>query len=223
MQARAWACGQGGGGGDGLGAIDDAELVAALVGSAGRGRSAALRLAEHLLDRAGGLEGIGRIGPAALCELGGVSPARALRLAACAEMGRRLRERAAQPLPSLAMPAQVAAFLGARIGALDHEQMWVLSLDGRSRLRGMRCVARGGQHGCAVGAREILRAALADAASGFVLGHNHPSGEVTPSPEDVAMTRKVARAAEVVGCPLLDHIIVTAAGQYASLLELGLL
>jgi DNA repair protein RadC len=74
-----------------------------------------------------------------------------------------------------------------------------------------------------VTAREILRCALGDAASAIVLAHNHPSGDPTPSDEDAAMTRAVARAAEVVGVPVLDHVVVTASGEYVSLLERGLL
>ena len=100
--------------------------------------------------------------------------------------------------------------------------MWVLSLDGRNRLRGERRVAQGGLHGCAVAARDILRAALTDAASAFVLVHNHPSGDPRPSPEDVAMTAAVARAATVVGVPLVDHVVVSD-GRHASMLELGVL
>jgi DNA repair protein RadC len=99
--------------------------------------------------------------------------------------------------------------------------MWVLSLDGRTRLRAMRQVARGGRHGLVVTAREVLAIALGDAASGFILAHNHPSGSPEPSAADVAMTRSVADAAAIVGVPLLDHVIVTAHGEHRSLLDLG--
>jgi len=84
-------------------------------------------------------------------------------------------------------------------------------------------VAQGGLHGCSVTARDILRGALVQAASALVLVHNHPSGDPRPSPEDVAMTRTVVEAAEVVGTPLVDHVIVSASGNYASMLDLGLL
>ena len=79
--------------------------------------------------------------------------------------------------------------------------MWVVSLDGRNGMRGTRRVAQGGLHGCSVGARDFLRAALAHAASAIVLVHNHPSGDPTPSSEDIAMTRTVADAAELIGHP----------------------
>jgi DNA repair protein RadC len=84
-------------------------------------------------------------------------------------------------------------------------------------------VAQGGLHGCSVHPRDILRAALADAASAILLVHNHPSADPTPSMEDLAMTRMIAEAAAIVGTPLLDHVIIGASGQYASLLDLGVL
>ncbi|HSN96959.1 MAG TPA: JAB domain-containing protein, partial [Candidatus Nanopelagicales bacterium] len=93
----------------------------------------------------------------------------------------------------------------------------------RNGMRGARRVAQGGQHGCSVSARDILRAALADAAAAMVLVHNHPSGDATPSPEDVEMTRSLAMAGFVVGVPLIDHVILAPDGHYASLLDLGLL
>ncbi len=207
---------------EGLAALSDTDLLALVVGHGVRGQPV-MELAAQVLERLGGLSGLTRAGPALLGEVPGLGVAKALRLAACAEIGRRIQLRAAEPRELFATPEAVAASFTARIGMLDHEQMWVLSVDGRNRLRGVRCVAQGGQHGLVVAAREILRAALSDAASGFVLVHNHPSGEPTPSPADVEMTRAVAAAADVVGVPLLDHVIVTASGAYASLLDAGLI
>jgi DNA repair protein RadC len=89
-------------------------------------------------------------------------------------------------------------------------------------LRAARRVAEGGLHGCAVDPRDILRAALREAASAFVLVHNHPSGDPAPSDEDISLTNMVARAGAVLGTPLVDHVIV-AAGGHASLFDLGLL
>ena len=205
----------------GPGALDDDELLATVLGGA-RARCAS-GAARAVLTRVGGLSALARAGPGALVQVPGIGRARAARLVACAELARRLRTRAGRSPPRLATPASVAAYLAPRADSLEVEQLWVLSLDGRNGLRGVRCVARGGSHGCAVTAREILRCALGDAASAIVLAHNHPSGDPTPSAEDAAMTRAVAHAAEVVGVPVLDHVVVTASGSYASLLERGLL
>ena len=98
--------------------------------------------------------------------------------------------------------------------------MWLLSLDGRNGLKSARRIAQGGMHACALTTRDVLAPALRDAASAIVLVHNHPSGDPRPSPEDVSMTRAVASACEVVGVPLLDHVVV-ARGGAASLLDSG--
>ena len=106
---------------------------------------------------------------------------------------------------------------------LDHEQMWLLALDGRSGLRGIRCVSRGGAHGCAIHARDVLCAALRQGASGFILVHNHPSGDPQPSAADLALTRRLDGAAAVVGIPLIDHVIIAPTGAHVSFLDEGYL
>jgi len=139
------------------------------------------------------------------------SLASARRIAAAFELGRRAANDAVTPT-SITSSADVAAWASTRLSGLDHEELWLLALDGRSRLRAVRCVAKGGLHGMGVRPADPLRLALRASASGFVLVHNHPSGDPTPSPEDVAFTRRVAAAAAVVGTPLLDHVVVVRGG-----------
>jgi DNA repair protein RadC len=207
---------------DGIAALGDVELLAVLLGTGTQGRPVGL-VAAGLLERAGGLEVLARCGPRALAEHPGVGLAKALRLAAGFELGQRVAVRAARPKEALGSSAEVAAWFVPRLGGLIHEEMWVVSLDGRNRLRGSRRVAQGGLHGCSVAARDILRVAMLDGASSFVLVHNHPSGDPAPSVEDVRLTQRVAEAAMIVGTPLVDHVIVTADGKHASLLDRGLL
>ena len=107
-----------------------------------------------------------------------------------------------------------------RLATLDHEELWVLALDGRHGLRAARRVASGGIHGLHVGVRDVLRVALREAASAIILVHNHPSGDATPSDEDVAFTKAVAEGATVVGTPLIDHVVI-ARQRASSMLELG--
>ncbi len=99
-----------------------------------------------------------------------------------------------------------------RLAALEHEEVWLLSLDGKYGLKSARRIAQGGLHGCALLTRDVLSPALRDGASAIVLVHNHPSGDPTPSPEDIAMTRAVRAAGELVGIPLLDHVVVARSG-----------
>ncbi len=105
---------------------------------------------------------------------------------------------------------------------VPHEQTWSLLLDGQNRLIGAVMLAEGGLHGCALRPSDIMRPALLAAASGFVLIHNHPSGDPTPSLADIELTREVANAAELLGVFLLDHVIVTRGGRASSLRDLEL-
>lgn len=208
---------------DGIAALGDAELLAALLGTGTQGSPVGL-LAARLLDGAGSLEALARCGPRALAGHPGMGLAKAVRLAAGFELGQRVSVRAARPREELRSSADVAAWFTPRLGPLVHEEMWVVSLDGRNGLRGSRRVAQGGLHGCSIAARDVLRIAMLDGASSFVLVHNHPSGDPTPSVEDVHLTQRVIEAAMVVGMPLVDHVIVTAAaGKHTSLLDRGLI
>ena len=98
----------------------------------------------------------------------------------------------------------------------------MLAIDGHRRLRAARCVARGGLHGLGLHVRDPLRAAIREGASGIVLVHNHPSGDPTPSPEDIEFTRRFVCACDVVATPLIDQVIV-AGREHTSLLSLGYL
>lgn len=198
--------------------MSDEELVTLVLNP--RGKTTAL--GARLLERFGGLAGLARAGPAALAQVHGIGEARVMRILSALELGQRVHVGVAHR-EVVHGAEDVAQMMAPRLGGLDHEQMWVVSLDGAGCLRGMREVARGGRHGLVVTAREIMTLAVADAASAIVLVHNHPSGRVDPSPEDITMTQAVAEAAEVVGVPLLDHVIVAAGGRWTSLLEEGYL
>jgi DNA repair protein RadC len=206
---------------EGLATLDDADLVAIVLGT-GSTAVPVGDLAIRLLDACGGLLGLARLGPLGLAEHPGLGVAKALRLGASFELGRRFAIRRLEPRRKLTKSSDVATYFLPRIGGLVHEEMWVLALDGQNGVRGARRVAQGGLHGCSIAARDILRAGLADAASAIVLVHNHPSGDPTPSDEDVTMTRAVSEACDVVCVPLLDHVII-AGSRHVSMLDLGIL
>lgn len=117
----------------------------------------------------------------------------------------------------------VHALLWPRLCALDTEVMVVVCLDGQNNVKHLAEVSRGGAHGCAVSARDILRPAIVAAASCFVLVHNHPSGNPEPSPEDVALTVTIAAAAEIVGCPIVDHVVIGSSTRWVSFADRGML
>jgi DNA repair protein RadC len=207
---------------DGVACLGDAELVAVLLGTGTQGTPVGV-LAAALLDDHGGVAGLARAGVGELAARVGLGAAKAARVAAAIELGRRASF-AASLDPRVRLPDRLAveAWARPRLSALDHEELWLLALDGHHGLRAVRRVASGGIHGLHVMARDPIRAAVREAASAFILVHNHPSGEPAPSDEDVSFTRAVAEAASVVGTPLLDHVIV-ARQRAASMLELGLL
>jgi DNA repair protein RadC len=206
---------------EGWDSLSDSEIVAVLLGTGEKGRPV-LRVAADLLEQSGGLVGLSRLGAHALAQMHGVGLVKAARIAAGFELGRRLLLRTSgMPRLNLASSAEVARWGRIRLSGLDHEQVWVLALDGRNGLRAAKRIAEGGLHGCSLDPRDVLRAVVREAASGFVLVHNHPSGDPAPSEEDIDLTNTVARAASVLGTPLVDHVII-AGGGHASLFDLGL-
>jgi DNA repair protein RadC len=206
----------------GIDALGDAELLALLLGT-GHPTESVEVLASRLLDEQGGLAGLARAGLGELAGRRGVGMVKGGRIAAAVELGRRVAI-ASAVLSRVKLPdcRAVDAWARPRLGSLDHEELWMLALDGNNRLRAARRVASGGLHGMYVSARDPLRFALREGASAFILVHNHPSGDPTPSAEDVTFTASVAAAARVVSTPLLDHVVVARA-SYASMLDLALI
>jgi DNA repair protein RadC len=205
----------------GLDALNDTELVALVLGTGGAREPVGV-LASRLLASCGGLAGLARAGLGELANRGGVGPAKAARLAAAIEIGKRMAEAQEETKARLPDPAAVHAWAAPRLARLEHEELWLLSLDGKNGLRAARRVAQGGLHGLQVSTRDVLRTALREAASGFVLVHNHPSGDPTPSALDARFTREVARAGHVVDTPLVDHVVVAREG-YVSMFATGVL
>jgi DNA repair protein RadC len=191
----------------GIEALADAELVAVILGTGGGGAPLA-NLAATLVDELG-TAGLARAGVGELSQRRGIGPAKAVRLAAAIELGRRA-VLAASLDAAVRMPDMdaVVAWARPRLATLDHEELWVLLLDGQNGLRSARRVASGGIHGLHVSVRDVLRVALREAASAHLLVHNHPSGDPTRSSDDEVFTRTVAAGAKLVGCPLVDHVIV---------------
>jgi len=197
--------------------LDDEDLLALLL-SNGRDGPRAKQLASVLLDDFGGLSGLGRL---AHERLGSIGPMPSLRLAAAFEIGVRCLERMAPPI-TVRCSADIVPLLGPRLSRSLHEQVWLVALDSRNRLIARRRVAEGGLHGCAVQPSDVLRVALCLGASCFILVHNHPGGDPTPSRQDVHLTERLCEAASRIGVPMLDHVIV-AADEHRSLLDLGII
>lgn len=206
----------------GVDILSEAELIALLLGTGARGASASI-VAQGLLDDVDGLQGLSRLGVSELAQHYGVGLAKAARIIAALELGQRvLRELVEEPRMVLASAEQVAEWARPRLAILEHEEVWLLCLDARNGLKTARRVAQGGLHGCSMTPKDLMRPALQAAASAIIVLHNHPSGSPQPSKEDIEMTHHLALAGNVLGIPLLDHVIVTRQHS-CSLAELGVI
>ena len=199
--------------------LSDGELLAVLLGTGVRGENAA-ELARRLLDHCGGLAALLGASAGELARAHGIGPARAARLAAALELGRRYLEAPQDPRSALQAPVDAARFFKARLLDLQHEVFCCLFLDTRHRLIRYEELFRGTIDGATVYPREVVKRALAHNASAVILGHNHPSGVSEPSEADRSITLKLAKALALVEIRLLDHVVVSRGG-HVSLAERG--
>ena len=200
-------------------ALTDDELLAVLLGTGGSGRPV-LDLAALVLDEVGGLDRLAEVGVDGLASIPGIGPSKASRIVAAVELGRRILTR---PLPRgrrLLSARDVDAALRPRLARATVEHFLALPLDAKNRPMGEIRVATGGLSACPVNPADVFRPLLRCAASAVVFVHNHPSGSPDPSPEDRALTRRLARAGDLLGVRVLDHVIIGHEG-YFSFLDAG--
>lgn len=200
-------------------ALTDTELVAIVLRTGKRGLSV-IDLARSLVNEWGGLAGLLGVTPESL-RRAGLGPAKSAGLLAAIEIGRRLARARLPEREPLANAEAVASYLGLRYSLKDQEVMGALYLDTRNRLIAEGEIYRGTLNRAAAEPRAILKRGLLGDAAGFILFHTHPSGDPSPSAEDLAFTRRVAQAGEVVGVRLVDHLILAAGGRWLSLRSRG--
>jgi DNA repair protein RadC len=205
----------------GTAALGDNELVAVLIGH-GTTRQDALAIANAVVTASGGIVGLTRVTREDLARVPGVGAVIASRILAGVELGRRTLVPTSDPRPRLRAPRDSAAWLLPRYGASPVERFGVMLLDARHRLIRARVLSIGSVDSSYAHPREVFRAALAAGASAVVLFHNHPSGDPTPSEEDLHLTRRLVAAGIVVGVDVVDHLIL-ADMRYCSLKEAGVL
>ena len=200
-------------------ALSSAELLAVLLGTGTSGKSV-FELSREISAR--GLQALAHTPAIALSRHPGLGLAKALRILAAFELGRRLHCEEGPQKPRLDSPELVAAYLTPRHATLPSEVFGILALDSKHRLLGEKIVATGGRHSVSVTPADVFQAALPYRPRSVVAFHNHPSGDPQPSEEDKALTYRLARSGEVLGIALVDHIVL--GGQtFASFKQLGLL
>jgi DNA repair protein RadC len=171
-----------------------------------------------VLRENGGLAGLLTATPHSL-RRNGLGAAKAAALLAAVELGRRLAREQLLDREPLSRPVDVARYLALRYHTCDQEVMGALFLDARNRLLGEREMFRGTLSRISVEPREILRECLQRGAASIYLFHTHPSGDPSPSAEDLLFTRRMAEAAEIVGLRLADHVVLGNRGRWVSLKE----
>jgi DNA repair protein RadC len=201
-------------------ALADEDLIAAVLGTGVRSRSARA-IAAALVEAAGGLAALSRASPRELAQVVGIGEAAAARIAAAFELGRRAVE-SAPHLQRLLGPDDLARRLRPRVAGLQQEVFFAVGIDVRNRVLDIVEVARGTVHGVEVHPREVFRPLLRMAAAGGIVAHNHPSGDPSPSLEDVALTRRLREVGRIVGIPIVDHVIVGATASCSIAEELGI-
>ena len=203
-------------------ALTTAELLAIVLGTGGAGQDV-LGLAGHLLEVSeGSLRRLARRPRAELLRSPGIGPTKAGRLIAALELGSRAAREERPPVPRIREPEDVVRLFGTRLRDLQVEEFHLLALDSQSQVLREVLVTRGLLNSSLVHPREVFRAAIAEAAAGIIVVHNHPSGDPTPSAEDRAATKQLVSAGRLLDIPLYDHVII-AGDQFVSLATAGLL
>lgn len=198
------------------------ELLAILLGTGGAGRSALEVAAELLVPAEGSLRRLAARPAGELLRMPGVGPAKGARLLAALELGARLARETRPALPRIRSPEDVVRIAGPRLRDLPVEEFHLLALDSQSQVTRDVLITRGLLNSSLVHPREVFRAAIAEAAAGIILVHNHPSGDPTPSADDQAVTRQLVAAGELLDLPVYDHVII-AGDRYTSFATRGLL
>lgn len=201
-------------------ALSNAELLAILLRTGLPGENV-VQLGQRLLQTFGGLSGLHRVSFDELCAQHGVGEAKAAQIKAAIELGRRLALEGVETRLPISSPADAAALLTYEMSALEQEHLRVLLLDSRNRLLEIREIYRGSVNLAQVRVAEVFRDAIRRNATAVIVAHNHPSGDPTPSPEDIALTRILVQAGKLLNIEVLDHLII-AGGRFVSLKERGL-
>jgi DNA repair protein RadC len=200
--------------------LSNGELIAILLRTGVAGESV-LNLSTRLLVDFGGLSGMARASYGELESLKGISEAKACQLLAAFELGKRLVSLHPEDRPVVASPQEVFNLLGAEMSFLEQEHLRVILLDTKNHVRAVQEVYIGNVSSASVRVAELLRPALRENCPSIILVHNHPSGDPTPSPEDVLVTRETRTSGEMMDIELLDHVIIGTNG-YVSMKEKGL-
>jgi DNA repair protein RadC len=197
-------------------AVSTAELLACLLLTPN-----ALDQAQQLLARFDGLPGLVRASVTEITEVDGIGPANASRIKAALEFGRRLNLTAREDRPKVGSPSDLAVMLLPEMTHLEREHFVLVSLDTRNQVLDKRTLYVGSLNATHIRVAEVFQEPIRRNAAAIIVAHNHPSGDPSPSPDDVNVTRQIRAAGELLSIELLDHLVI-GDQRYVSLRERGL-
>lgn len=189
-------------------ALSDAELLAILLASGSKDETA-VQLAQRMLNENGNsINKLAKLQLNDLKKFKGVGEAKAVTIAAALEIGRRRTNEQSEEKTQITSSNVAYQLFNSVLSDLPHEEFWILLLNRNNRVIQKSCISKGGVSGTVVDVRLILKPAIECLASGIILGHNHPSGNLKPSQEDIHLTQKVKQSAKLIDIALLDHLII---------------
>lgn len=189
--------------------LSDAELIAILIGSGSKNESA-VSLSQRILNKFNGdLDTLGKLTIADFTKFKGIGEAKAISIIAALELGRRRRETEKPKETIIGSSKDAYLILKTHFEDLPHEEFRVLLLNRRHKVIGNEHISKGGISSTVTDIRMIMKAAIENLASAIILAHNHPSGTLKPSQQDIALTKKIKQMCDLLEINLLDHIIIT--------------
>ncbi|WP_116191402.1 RadC family protein [Paenibacillus taihuensis] len=200
-------------------ALSHSELLAILLRT-GTKRESAVLLASRILNECGDLRGLVDMSIAEMTKIRGIGTAKAIQLRAGIELGRRIARSQQGELPTIRKPADAANLLMEELRYLKQEHFVCLFLNTKNQVILKETLSVGTLNATLVHPREVFRAAIKCSSASLICVHNHPSGDPTPSPEDIALTKRLIDAGELVGIDVLDHLVI-GDNRFISLKERG--
>ncbi|MBX2962069.1 MAG: DNA repair protein RadC [Cyclobacteriaceae bacterium] len=206
----------------GTAALSDTELIAILLGT-GTASMSAVDVAKNILKSVdNNLDSLAKLTVKDLMKIKGIGEAKAITIVSALELGRRRKETTTQERPKIATSQDAyELFLGDLID-IPHEEFWILLLNRANRVIKKQQISLGGVHGTVADPKIIFKTALEELASGIIVAHNHPSGNLSPSQQDIDLTKKLKEAGNLMEIKLLDHLII-AGKKYYSFADEGLI
>lgn len=189
-------------------ALSDAELLAILLSSGNRDETA-VQLAQRILkDHSNSINDLAKTSLNDLLKYRGIGEAKAVTIAAALEIGRRRTDESIEEKIKITSSKHAFSVLKSKLTDLPHEEFWVIFMSRSNSVIKTECISRGGISGTVVDIRLILKPAIHHLASTIILAHNHPSGNLKPSHEDIHLTKKIKEAAKLMDISLQDHLII---------------